>query len=797
MAKTSDNTVLYSKSPASFCGENVWLDASFTGNGKVGAAVLGAYSNERILINHAGLRWRGYTGVLQDVSDVFPRVRKFYQDGKIFDAEKVLSSELAKRNYKPEPDAPLPLAVLGIDFTNEGFVTDYERATDMQSGEVSISFRTGATQVNRGVFVAHGSDIIAFNASKSGPDKFNAIIKLELPHGITTQNAVVKYEGGYIFFSSRFTGGHDYGLVARVAMTNGSGEVLTDGISIKSSDSFTVFAKTFVDGSREDAFKNLKNELSLIKVNYDKMQASSESAHRKLFDGTSLELTQPNGNYEIKTLISSTGAAVLEPHLIERLWNYGKYLAICGGAAMNPAGLWCGNPATTHGHLNMNVGAHLLFGGITKSVAIDNITEFMTLCEKYADDLKKNAARVYGARGFFVPAISSPQSLLFGSTDASVLHFIASAAIAANIFYSHFLVTGDVKTLRGRIMPFMREVFNFYSDFLKLDNSGVYTTIPSFSPDSIPGNTIMGKPLTDFKFATNSTIDFLALENLLDNLIQASTVLGMTDEIVMLEDMKTKIPTFSVSDTGSLREYTNSAFIDGIKNVGCLHNYGLYPLKNFSFADGAVQYRAAVSGAAPSTITLKKASANSILARLSKATKLQSAGTLAMYAAQLANAGEAAAVRNLLLRLVASSFTPSGAALTNDWRGSGWTRQGKPDLDIGVNLGFATAITECIVQSNSRALKILPAIFPEIAVGRISGIATDFAARISVEWDMHKGKLYIKLIPKLNCMIDIFIPNEFKKCKDKNIYFDSEKGIAREVALTAGKALVLEFMPLA
>jgi len=560
----------------------------------------------------------------------------------------------------------------------------------MKSGEIEVSFKTGATQLTRGLIVTRGTDVVAFNAAKNGPDKLSANIRLELPTGVAVQNVTLKYEAGYIFFGARVTGGQDFGLVARVCLASGSGEMLSDGISIKQSDGFSIFAKTFVGGNRDAEFKNLKNELADIKVNYSKLLASSESAHKKLFDAARLELEGADGRSEsdMQTLLSSTGSGVPEPGLIEHLYNYGKFLAICGGAAGSPAGLWCGNALTARGYLEFNIGAHQLYGGITKSVAAENIAELITLFEKYADDLKKNAARVYGARGFFVPRFSSPQSLLPGSTDPGVVNFIASAAIAANIVYSYFQVTGDIKMLRGRIMPILREVFNFYSDFLKLDNYGFYSTIPSYSPDSVPGNIIMGKPLTDFRFATNSTIDFLALENLLDNLIQGAQILNLTDEIPAWEDMKTKIPPYSVGDTGAIKEYVNSAFIDGGLAVGCLHGFGLYPLKNFSFSEKTVQYRGAVSGAAPVPILLKKASVNSGLARLTKAARLQTGEVLAMYAAQLAHAGEAAAVRNILMRLVAACNTSSGLCLASDFRGSGFTRQGAAMLDISGNIGF-------------------------------------------------------------------------------------------------------------
>ena len=775
MAKISDNTVLYNRAPASFLG-NRWLDASVTGSGKVCAAMLGAYARESILINHTDLKWRGYTGVLQDVSDVFPRIRKHYSDAKIMDAERTLSSEFEKRGYKPVPDQTLPLAVLNLNFANDTLIYDYERTTDMASGEVAVEYKTGVnTGVKRGLFVARGSDIVAYNASKTGQDKFNVVIGLSHPEGVQTQNSTIKYEGGFIYFANRSANGLDYGLVARVITSSGEVAHQQNGIAIRGSDGFTVFAKTFVNSSMDTEFKNLKNELSAIKHNYDKLQSQSENAHKKFFEEASLQLDSDSREYELSWLVGSQG---IDTKLIERLFNFGKYLSIIGyDRLMN---------------MNTSVTANLLYDGIVKSVAPNNILELFESYEKYIDDLKKNAARIFGCRGYFIPRVVSPQSALLGSTDSGVIHFIASGAIMANLFYSHFLATADAKTLKSRMFPFMKEVFNFYSDFLKLDNNGVYSTIPSYSPDSTPGNTIQGKPLADFKFTTNSTIDFLSISALLDNLCEAAEAVGMIDDIPMWQDMKTKMPKYSVNDTGAIKEYTNSAFIDGINNCGCMHTYGLWPLKNFSFASDTIQYRAAVSGALPSNVTLKKASANAISNRLNKAAGLQTASVLAMYALQLAHAGEVSAVRNVLLRLVASSFTASGLCLSNDWRGSGWTREGTVELDVSGNIGFASSITECIVQSKSNALKILPCIFPEIQSGKIEGVITDFAARVNIDWDMRRGRASLKILPKNSCKIDIVIPENFKKPKSVT-NFDNETNTIKGVQLTAGKTFSLDF----
>jgi alpha-L-fucosidase 2 len=791
MAKANATTTLFSSCPAQFF-PNRTLDASYVGNGTVGASVLGAYSNEEITINHTAHKWKGYTGVLQDVSDVFPKVRKLYNEAKIFDAERALSAELDKRGYRPSLAMPLPLATICVNLAHEGFITDYARMTDMSAAEAIVNYRAGGTEFTRSVFVGRGNDIIGYNVARSGPDKVNVQINFKGLPAELAKSATIKYEGGLMYLSVRMQNGLDSGIVARVVTATGQAECSANGITVRGSDNLTLFAKCFVNSSADNEFKSIKNELVNIKLNYDKMAQSNEAAHKKLFSEATLELGHEMKADNISDLINGVGKAALGTNLTERMWNFGKYLSIIGGGNLTPAGLWCGDYGSTNGYFEIYNTANLLYDGVTKSVQPGSLLELLEYFEKYVDDLKKNAARVYGMDGYFIPNVISPSSALFGSTHPSVVNFVAGSAILANLFYSYYLVTGDKKVLKSRILPFMTEVAKFYSDFLKLDSNGVYTTMPSYSPMSTPGNVIQGKPLTDFSFATNSTIDFLALGALLDNLIEAAGAADASkSEIPMWLDMKTKMPQFTVNDQGNLKEYTNSAFIDGVYNSGVTMGYGLYPFKSFSFSDKNVQFRAAVSGALPSTISLKKASSNAIITRLTRASALQDAGTVAMGAIQLAHSGEGQNVKNALLRLVASCFMPSGQCMANDWRGSGWTKSKSPELDIRGNIGFATAITECIVQSNSNTLKILPAVFDELSVGRVRNIATDFAGRVSVDWDLRRNKCQIAITAKNECKIDVILNPAFRKPKTKDIVVNDS--VIRGIQLPAGKTVVIEF----
>lgn len=215
-----------------------------------------------------------------------------------------------------------------------------------------------------------------------------------------------------------------------------------------------------------------------------------------------------------------------------------------------------------------------------------------------------------------------------------------------------------------------------------------------------------------------------------------------------------------------------------------MHTYGLWPLKNFSFHSEVVEYRPAVGGAAPSVISLRDASTNAIYNRINYASGLQSAQTLAMYAVQLAHAGNADAVCNMLLRLVASSFTSGGLCLSNDWRGSGWTKYATPQLDVSGNLGFSTAIIECIVQSNAETLKILPCIFEGIEAGSIENIVTDFSARVSIDWDDKRGRAVVKIMPKKTCVISVIAPKKYKLKSKLNV---------EQLQLTADKIITIEF----
>lgn len=789
-----DSTILLNKTPASFM-ENAFLDGSILGNGRVGVAILGAISNEQILINHSALVHHGKNGVLQDVSDDFISLRKKFADGKMLEAEQLLEKSFIKKNCHLAPAQPKPMVKIKLDFYNTGVITNYERVTDMKNGELGVSFYADEKeQTVRRLSIAKSTDVIAYHVAKTN-GKIRVTIQLQ-PCDAGSKFNQVKYENGYFYFSSRSENGRDYGLVMRLVVAGGTVNVTGNVVTLKDANELTILAKPFVNADAYSEFSKIKMELSLIKDNYNKLATRNAVPFKKIFDETSLELNTAKTEADCKDLIDKTNNNELTPELIERMWNFSKYLSIClDGGLLTPAGLWCADNNCDNGVAALDGVAQLLYTGVTKTFTPSALLKLLDFYMNYESDLKKNAARVYGMRGYFVPRITAMDSATFGAVDAATLHFIASSALAANMFYEYYLTTGDEKVLKSKIFPFMRGVFDFYSDFLKLDASGKYVTIPSYSPNATPGNLVAGRPLVNFALASSSTIDFLALQTLLNNLIASAKLLNTAkDEIGVWQDMLTKIPTLNVNGDGCLKEYTNSVFVDKVENAGVMHGYGLYPLKNFMAEDPQITYRPAViQGATPEAeIAASVASANAVKARVRNAAAYQPTRNLVMAACQLAYAGDVTEVKNLLVKIVNSSATPSGLFLSNDWRGSGMTTNDKPNLDIAVSMGVGTAITDCILQSSANVLKVLPILIDPLTVGSVKNLATDFAGKVSLTWDSGKGKVSLKILPTKTVTIKVIFNSAFRKVRNKDLAWNKNINGIEELKLTAGKVCSIE-----
>ena len=208
--------------PAGWWG-STWREAIPVGNGVIGAAVYGGAANDVIMITHSDSWWQGGVGVLQDVADKLPAVRKKVDEGDVREAEDVLKNALIAKNYRPTLSYPLPLCDFHVDMRLDRAAKEYGRVLNMENGETSVSFKDGATRYDRSMFVSRAQNMIVYEITRTGGKAIDVKLSLDLHDrfNVRTPDAVsklpdglnIKYEKYFMLFSARSDSGADFGAV--------------------------------------------------------------------------------------------------------------------------------------------------------------------------------------------------------------------------------------------------------------------------------------------------------------------------------------------------------------------------------------------------------------------------------------------------------------------------------------------------------------------------------------------------------------------------------------------------------
>jgi len=778
-------------SPAGWWGSS-WREALPTGNGKIGASVYGGAGSDTIMITHGGLWWQGHVGVLPDVADKLKDARRLMDADKPFDAENMLTNALITKGYRPQPAYPLPMCDFRVEQPLDKPAKEYFRQLNMENGEVSVSFREGATKYDRSLFVSRANDLIIYEITRSGSknidvklsfethDKFNARTRdgiSKTPDGLMT-----RYENFFLYFSQRSDTGNEFGAVARISHFGGTQSVAADGITLKGCEKVLVLIRPFIESSREKEWKAGKSDLAAIKLTYDKLLKEHTPLHSKVFGSASLELDCPGRDTPACELVREAAiSGEASPALLEKLYAYSMFLMSTGaGEGVRPLstyGIWCGDYKGEFAQINSAGSIQTIYGNVLHAGYFDHMSALFSYYENVADDLKKNAARLYLCRGIFVPPVLAHGTGLIGNIDPQSIHTTFIAGWLAGMMYDYYLTTGDDKFLKNRALPFMREVATFYEEFFKVKGDNLYDSCPSYSTDTTPGN-YSQNGMTSLAIARSATIDFAVARELLTNLIEGSENTGLyKGDLEKWRHMLTRIPAYPHNADGTIAEFCDPRFTDNPNSASLARYYPIYP--GNEAADNAELHKAYA-------LTYKK--------QLDSSRAAQSTLSLVRGANLLARLGDGngalgninAVVRGMMMdNLITTAYDRKGmgmGAVDN------WAR-----YSIEGNMGIASALTEMVVQSTKNLIKILPAVPADLGKGEITDISTRTGAEVSVSWDMRKGVAYVKLRSRKTRTVDVQLPpnwTKYKKIALEKFIFEERK--ITELALPAGKIISLE-----
>ncbi|MDF7808616.1 glycoside hydrolase family 95 protein [Pontiellaceae bacterium B12219] len=783
-----------------------WREGLPSGNGKIGALVYGSVNEERVLFNHNEL-W--YGGVIDDVPDVSGElevVRELLLEGKYLEANGHYTKTLREKGFNARNAAYHPAFDLLVTSDTERMFEDYSRTLDFETGEVNVKWRDGETRFSRRLFVSIPDDVSVMSIRSDRPGAVSGRVTLDIHDlrdailqngerfdpGFTFRTVV---EDDFVEFHADGSDGGQFGGVVRVVADGGELDADTASIHFSNADEVVLIVGFFANEESGTAVPRLKNQLAALDGDYEKLFRRHQPLHREKFNSMGLNL---NGTNQRDTpnelLLLDAYQNPASPELIERLFDYGRYLLISssrsGGYPANLQGIWNGDyrpPWSSLYGINENL-QMTYWQGLPGNMK-ESMMAFYDYFDSHMDEFRYNAKQLWGCDGIYIPPFMSPDSGIMRHTAPHVVYWTDAAGWLASFYYDYYLFTGDEAFLRNRAIPFMMEVAAFYEDFIVKDGQGENMFLPSQSPENQPVEMVVTDPesgrQTKIKVQINSTIAVAIAKENFSNLINACETLGIEQAGVerwkrMLADM----PEYQVNDDGALKEWMHPDFKDNYEHRHQSHLYPLFPGQEITEETNAELFEAC-------RIAIEQ--------RLVIGLKSQTGWSLAHMANVYARLGDGEKAQEALNILSRSCLGQNLFTYHNDWRNMGvtmpFTWGNSAPFQMDANFGIPAAIMEMLCGSTSDMLRILPALPSEWSTGAFNDMLTRTGVRTSASWDIEQKEIELSLYAERDTVFDLKFPAEISElnCNRPEALSASEYGTRyRTVKLAKGDQVQLQ-----
>ena len=546
------------------------------------------------------------------------------------------------------------------------------------------------------------------------------------PFGMGTEplpeNAVSLCRGQYLLYKASYPGIQDFGAAAKVIAVDGSASAGDGRLCLSGCTEAVILIKLFANTDHEQAWEDLLEDLHPIDSSYEELLAQHVEIHGPLFRSAAFSLNTDEGETQ-KTnedLLLQAYRENAPAALIEKLWSYGRYLLLSSSrAAGQPCpllGLWHGDYRAFWSFNMLNENIQMIYWGALSGNMPELLLAVFDYYESMMEDFHLNARNLFGCRGIFIPAVTTPMVGTIQCLGSHIIPWTAGAGWLGQHYFDYYLYTEDMEFLKNRALPFLREVALFYEDFFILDDRGLYMSVPSVSPENTPGN-YCGEDYEGPKAAVNATMDFAVAKEVLTNLLQGCEITGLyRDEREAWGRMLDKIPPYEINEDGAVREWMHplfAAFVTAIKKRMVI---GLTSQTSWSLAHMACN-----------------------CARMEE-------GGLALEC--LDNICRAMVMNNL--------FT-----VHNDWRGMGiGMDMDAAPFQIDANMGITAAINEMLLFSKPGYIKILPALPAQWKKGSATGLGVKGGIIADIQWDMDESRIHVALSCKREKAVDLIAPGE-------------------------------------
>ncbi|MDX2431859.1 MAG: glycoside hydrolase N-terminal domain-containing protein, partial [Bacteroides sp.] len=651
----------------------------------------------------------------------------------------------------------------------EELFEDYSRTLNFETGEVEVSWTDGDTRFSRRLFVSIPDQISVMSIKADRKNAVSGEVTLDIHDlkdaiqqnglafdpGFTYETTV---EEGYVEFRADGSDGGEFGGLLRVIAENS--RTRPGAISFEAVDEVLLLVGIYANEKSTIAVPRLKEELAAIGGDYEELFSRHKVLHGEKFASMGISINStgkrdtPN---ELLLLDAYQNPA--SPELMERLFDYGRYLLIssstAGGYPANLQGIWNGDYRPPWSSLfGINENLQMNYWQALPGNLKESMMAFYDYFDEHMDEFRYNARQLWGCDGIYIPPFMSPESGIMRHSAPHVVHWTDAAGWLASFYYDYYLFTGDEDFLENRAIPFMKEVALFYEDYIVKDDMGKNMLFPSQSPENQSPNMTITNPVTGrrtgIKVQINSTIAIAISKEVLSNLIKSCEVLGIEEDgVKRWKELLADMPEYQINEDGALQEWLHPDFRDNYEHRHQSHIYPLFPGQEITEESSPELYEAC-------RIAIEK--------RLTIGLKSQTGWSLAHMANVYARLGDGEKAQEALNILARCCLGQNLFTYHNDWRKMGvtlptvWGRTSPFQMDA--NFGISAAITEMLCGSNADMIRILPALPSAWTKGEFHDILTRAGVVTSAQWDMDKKLIEISLSAKRKTVFDLKLPDE-------------------------------------
>lgn len=743
-----------------------WREATPLGNGRLGALVHGRASDERVALNHEALYNWARRGEMPDLSAHLPELRRLLAEGRFAEAERLYPDLLKASGYKGSSGKFFPAFDLRLRCATDGAFRGYARELDLERGVCTVRWTDDGGAWERTAFV-HCARRADDEAGASGPlvlrvrrDGAPFSVAASLP-----RHDLIDFPGygGWDDFSTEARGRAVLSTVRTPDGLHFSGMARlldTDGAVHAAPALLVVEGATFVDLLVDvwdvplgfDEF-----EAALARFNgesFESLLAAHAAAFSGRFGATHLALAPPDAPQESneRLLLDSYSGAV-DARLIEKMADFGRYLLLAssGFGCARPAnlqGVWNGDysPAWAAAYF-FNENVQLMYAQALRGGMPETLLPLFDLLDRFKDDFRTNARRLWGCRGILLPVFMGDRSGLKDNFQPHCVHWTGAGAWIASFHWDYWLWTGDRAFLRDRAWPFLREVSLFYEDFLAPGPDGLLHAAPAISPENKP--TVDGR--AENGVSADPTMEIALVRELLTNALAAAAELGVEDaQTARWREMLGRLPSYRTRPDGALCEWIDPRFGDNDRHRHLSHLYPLFPGREIAPHRDPALFEAARRAAE---------------ARLATGIADQTGWSLAHLACVWARLGEGDRALGCLEMLLRCCTGPNLFTRHNDWRGMGVTLEAlhgtQPAIQLDAAYGFAAAVQEMLLGADETSLRILPALPSRWTRGSVAGLRAPGGLRVDLEWGDSGWGAELSLDPSSPPRsVDAFVPGK-------------------------------------